>query len=78
MALTAAQRRALPPTAFVHKPTANRSTWKYPIPTPAMAKKVGISEKSRQQMIATAKAYSVRSNTASSRTKVNRVAKARK
>jgi hypothetical protein len=78
MALTAAQRNALPPSAFAHRPSANRSSWKYPIPTPAMAKKAGISEKSRQQMIATAKAYSVRSNTASSRSKINRVAAKRK
>jgi hypothetical protein len=45
MALTAAQRRKLPSSAFVYPKQR-----KYPVPTKAQAKKAGISEQSRLRM----------------------------
>lgn len=42
MALTAAQRRRLPDSAFVYP-----SKRKYPVPTKAQARRAGISEKQR-------------------------------
>ena len=45
MSLTSAQRRKLPRSAFVYAPkSAPRSSWKYPVPTRAQAKRAGISE----------------------------------
>lgn len=79
MALTAAQRAKLPPSAFVHKPDPNkRSTWRYPVPTKNMARKAGISETQRQKMHATALAYSGRRSTASTKARVGATVAKRK
>jgi hypothetical protein len=43
MALTAKQRKALPSSAFAYPKQR-----KYPVPTQAQARKVGISERQRQ------------------------------
>jgi hypothetical protein len=46
MALTAAQRNALPRSAFVYH-AGPRSSWRYPVPTKAQARRAGISERQR-------------------------------
>jgi hypothetical protein len=69
--LTARQRSKLPRSAFVVKGTkGKRSTYKYPVPTKAQARKAGISERQRQTMHRAALSYSARRTTASSYRKV--------
>lgn len=77
MALTAKQRAKLPASAFVYH-AGPRSKWRYPVPTKAQAQKAGISEKQRQRMLSTAKAYSVRPSTKGTRGRVGAVANKRK
>jgi hypothetical protein len=68
MALTAAQRRKLPPSAFVYP-----STRKYPVPTKAQARKAGISEKTRLATHRAAKSYVARKSTSGTPAKVNAI-----
>lgn len=77
MALSAAQRRRLPKAAFVYS-SGPRSKWKYPVPTKAQAQKAGISEKQRQRLHSSAKAYSGRPNTMGTKKRVSAVVKKRK
>ena len=72
MALTAAQRRKLPKSAFVYS-SGPRSNWRYPVPTKAQAKKAGISEKNRVKIHRAAKSYSARRSTRGTPAKVNAV-----
>ena len=65
MALTAAQRRKLPDSAFVY-PKAR----KYPVPTKAQARKAGISEQSRVKMHRNALARANQKKTSGSYTTV--------
>jgi len=78
MALTARQRARLPRSAFGHTPTAKRSTWRYPMPTRAQARRAGISEAQRQRTLSAAKAYSARRTTASSPRRIHPVANRRR
>jgi hypothetical protein len=74
MALSAAQRRKLPRSAFVYAPkSAPRSKWKYPVPTKAQAKKAGISEASRAKTHRAALSYSAKKSTAGSHSAVRAV-----
>jgi hypothetical protein len=58
VSLTAAQRRKLPRAAFVYAPKGTpRSTWRYPVPTRAQAKRAGISEASRLRTARAAVSY---------------------
>jgi hypothetical protein len=67
MALTTRQRNALPRSAFVYAPKSSpRSSWKYPVPTKAQARKAGISEASRAATHRAALSYSARRTTAGS------------
>ena len=68
MALTAAQRRKLPSSAFVY-PTSR----KYPVPTKAQAKRAGISERQRLATHRAAKSYAARKTTSGTPAKVNAV-----
>jgi len=68
MALTAAQRKKLPPSAFVY-PKAR----KYPVPTKAQAKRAGISEKQRIALHRNAKSRAAQSKTMGTSAKVNAV-----
>ena len=78
MALTAAQRRKLPRSAFVYAPkSAPRSAWRYPVPTAAQAKRAGISEASRQRIGRAAVSYSARRDTMGTRGRVQAVARRR-
>jgi hypothetical protein len=78
MALTSAQRNALPRSAFVYAPKGSpRSQWKYPVPTRAQARKAGISESQRARTHNAARSYSGRRNTAGSYRTVNKVASRR-
>jgi hypothetical protein len=78
VALTAAQRRALPRSAFVYAPTGTpRSSWRYPVPTRAQARAAGISEASRQRTHRAALAYSARRDTTGSRRTVASVVRKR-
>ena len=61
MALSAAQRRKLPASAFAY-PSAR----KYPVPTKAQAKRAGISEKQRLGLHRNALARAAQSGTAGS------------
>jgi hypothetical protein len=65
MALTAAQRRKLPRSAFAYN-TGPRSNWKYPIPTRAQAKKAGIPEGQRLRLHRNALSRAAQSNTTGS------------
>jgi hypothetical protein len=86
MALTARQRNALPPSAFVHRPAKPKAGeartiangYRYPVPTKAQARKAGISETQRQSIHQAALRYSGRKNTAGTRGQISRVVKARK
>jgi hypothetical protein len=69
VALTAAQRNRLPASAFVIH-SGPRSKWAYPLPSPAQARKAGISEPQRQRMLRAAAAYSARSSTRGSYSKI--------
>jgi predicted deacetylase len=62
MALTTAQRNALPASAFVYH-SGPRSNWRYPTPTKAQARKAGIGEAQRARTHRAALAYSARSTT---------------
>lgn len=79
MALTAKQRRRLPRSAFALKGQAGkRSTWRYPVPTKAHARRAGISEAQRQRTLTAAKAYASRRTTAGSPRHVHAVANRRR
>lgn len=74
MALSAAQRRKLPRSAFVYAPkSAPRSKWKYPVPTKAQARKAGISETSRAKIHKAALSYSAKRSTSGSHSTVRAV-----
>jgi hypothetical protein len=77
MALTARQRNALPPSAFVIKPNRNRSSWAYPLPTAAMARRAGISEAQRQRMLRAAVSFAARRGTRGSYARIARLARQR-
>ena len=78
MALTAAQRRALPRSAFLYAPKGSpRSRWRYPVPTKAMARRAGISEAQRQRTAKAAVSYSAHRGTKGSRRRVEPIARAR-
>lgn len=62
MALTAAQRNALPRSAFVLR-SGPRSNWRYPTPTKAQARRAGISEAQRARTHRAALSYSARRTT---------------
>ena len=66
--LTAAQRRKLPPSAFVY-PTSR----KYPVPTATQARKAGISESARLKMHNSALSLSESKRTAGSQGRVAKV-----
>ena len=68
MALTAAQRRRLPPSAFVYPKSR-----KYPVPTKAQAKKAGISESQRIAIHRSAKSRAAQKTTMGTSAKVNAV-----
>jgi hypothetical protein len=72
MALTAAQRKKLPKSAFVYS-SGPRSNWRYPVPTKAQARKAGISEKERVKVHRAAKSYGARKQTRGSSSKINAV-----
>ena len=72
MALKAGQRSKLPPSAFAYP-----SKRAYPVPTPAMAKKAGISEAQRVRMHRAALSYSARTDTSGSYGKVAKLVQAR-
>jgi hypothetical protein len=72
MALTAAQRRKLPASAFVYH-SGPRSRWRYPVPTKAQARKAGISEKERVKVHRAAKSYSARKTTRGTPARVHAV-----
>ena len=74
MALTAAQRRKLPRSAFVYAPkSAPRSSWKYPVPTRAQAKRAGISEGNRLRIARSAMSYAGRRSTSGTPARVGAV-----
>jgi hypothetical protein len=71
VALTRRQRAKLPRSAFVIAPKGSpRSSWKYPVPTAAQARKAGISEAQRQRTHRAALSYAARSDTAGSTRRV--------
>lgn len=72
MALTAAQRRRLPKSAFVYS-SGPRSNWRYPVPTKAQAAKAGISEAQRKRIGRAAKSYAARKSTRGTPSKVRAV-----
>jgi hypothetical protein len=72
MALTAAQRKKLPPSAFVYH-SGPRSNWRYPVPTKAQAKRAGISERERVKVHRAAKSYAARKTTRGTSGRVNAV-----
>ena len=74
MALTAAQRRRLPRSAFALH-SGPRSNWAYPLPTKRQARAAGISETSRQRMLRAAAAYSARSSTRGSPSRIQPAAR---
>jgi hypothetical protein len=79
MALTAAQRRRLPRSAYAFAPRgAPRSRWRYPMPTRAQARRAGISEGQRRRTINSAKAYSAHRNTLGSPARIQPVARRRR
>jgi hypothetical protein len=78
MALTAAQRRRLPRSAFLYAPAgAPRSRWRYPVPTKRQARRAGISEPQRQRIAKAAVSYSARRTTIGSRRRVEAIARRR-
>src|SRR5262245_22144039 len=72
MALTAKQRNALPPSAFVYP-----STRKYPVPTKAQAKRAGISERQRLRIDRNALSRAAQRKTSGSYSTVAKKVKAR-
>ena len=72
MALTAAQRRRLPPSAFVYPKQR-----KYPVPTKAQAKRAGISEAQRLRLHRNALARANQKGTSGSYGKVAKKVRAR-
>jgi hypothetical protein len=76
MALSAAQRRRLPRSAFALR-SGPRSRWAYPLPTKGQARAAGISEPARQRMLRAAAAYSHRSTTRGSGPRITAAAKRR-
>jgi len=76
MALTAAQRRRLPRSAFAIR-SGPRSNWAYPLPTKAQARAAGISEASRQRMLRAAASYSARRSTRGSPARIQPAARAK-
>jgi GrpB-like predicted nucleotidyltransferase (UPF0157 family) len=72
MALTAAQRNALPRSAFVYP-----ATRKYPVPTPAQARSAGISERQRMGILRNALSRAAQPNTRSTYPRVARVVRQR-
>jgi hypothetical protein len=77
MALTAAQRRSLPRSAFVYH-SGPRSAWRYPVPTRAQAQRAGISEAQRVRTHNAARSYAARRSTSGSYQTVHRVAARRR
>jgi len=74
VSLTAAQRRKLPRSAFVYAPkSAPRSSWKYPVPTRAQAKRAGISEANRLRIARSAMSYAGRRSTSGTPARVGAV-----
>jgi 3,4-dihydroxy-2-butanone 4-phosphate synthase len=79
MALTAAQRRRLPRSAFAYAPAGTpRSRWRYPIPTRSQARRAGISEGQRRRTINSAKSYAAHRNTLGSPGQIQPVARRRR
>jgi len=72
MALTAAQRNKLPPSAFVYPRTR-----KYPVPTKAQARGAGISERQRQATHRNALSRAAQRNTSGTTSKVRSVVRKR-
>jgi hypothetical protein len=72
VALTAAQRRRLPSSAFVYPKQR-----KYPVPTKAQARKAGISERQRLRMHRNALSRANQSSTSGSYKTVAKKVKAR-
>ena len=72
MALTAAQRRALPNSAFAYP-----SRRAYPVPTKAQARRAGISEAQRTRTHRAALSYAARRSTSGSLAHVRSVVRAR-
>jgi hypothetical protein len=70
--LSAAQRAALPRSAFAHP-----STRSYPVPTKAQARKAGIGEPQRQRMLRSAASLSARRDTKGSGARIGAKAKTR-
>jgi hypothetical protein len=62
MALTTAQRNALPRSAFAYS-SGPRSNWRYPAPTKAQARQAHISEASRGRTHRAALAFAARGDT---------------
>ena len=78
MAMTAAQRRKLPRSAFLYAPKGSpRSAWRYPVPTKGQARKAGIGEAQRQRIAKNAVARSAQHHTRGSRRLVEPAARAR-
>jgi hypothetical protein len=73
MALTSKQRNKLPNSAFVYPKTRS-----YPAPTPAQARKAGISEAQRKRTLNSARAYGARKSTKGSPGRINKVTGRRK
>jgi hypothetical protein len=69
MALTAKQRNALPASAFVYH-SGPRSSWRYPVPTKAQARKAGISERQRVNTHRNALSRSAQANTMGTHSRV--------
>jgi hypothetical protein len=72
VALSAAQRRRLPDSAFVY-----RRTRKYPVPTKAQARKAGISERQRAGLHRNALSRAAQRKTSGTPARVRQVVKAR-
>lgn len=72
MALTAAQRKRLPASAFVY-PSRAPGPGSYPVPTKAQARRAGISEKNRLAAHRAAKSFAARKSTRGTSAKVNAV-----
>lgn len=74
MSLTAGQRRKLPRSAFVYAPKGTpRSSWRYPVPTRAQARRAGISEASRLRTARAAVSYAGRRSTSGTPARVGAV-----
>jgi hypothetical protein len=78
MALTTAQRRRLPKSAYAYAPDNVRSHWRYPVPTKAQARRAGISEGQRRRTINSAKSYSAHRRTIGSAARIQPIARRRR